>query len=260
MKFSIVNGQRQEAQRNLSGKCPACEGEMVAKCGEVRIAHWAHKGRRSCDRWWENETEWHRAWKGHFPDHWQEVVHHEKNGDRHIADVKTDQGWVLEFQYSAIKPDERRSRDAFYPKLVWVVNGVRRKRDWEQFQSAWTGGTPVAAEPLIRKSSSDKCVILREWVSSSTHVLLDFVDGPNLWWMLKRADDGSVYIAEFPRSAFITIHRLGAVLGVHNFDQFANILSKKVSDYEAPVVQQSEQPTPPSRPHPLAPIRRSRRG
>lgn len=144
MKFSLVNGQRQEAQPNLSGKCPVCDQAMVAKCGEVKIWHWAHKGRRTCDPWWENETEWHRAWKGKFPEDWQERVHHDANSrEKHIADVETDQGWVIEFQHSYLKPDERRSRDAFYPKLVWVVDGARRKRDPEQFRKALGQGRRI---------------------------------------------------------------------------------------------------------------------
>ena len=94
MRFALVNGQRQEAQPNLSAKCPTCDQPMVAKCGEVRISHWAHQRTLLCDPWWENETEWHRAWKGQFPESWQEVVHQADNGEKHIADVKTDQGWV----------------------------------------------------------------------------------------------------------------------------------------------------------------------
>src|SRR5579872_4564917 len=103
-KFALVEGQRQEAQPGLTGKCQFCEKPMVAKCGKTRIKHWAHIGKRTCDLWWENETEWHRAWKGHFPAEWQEIVHQAQNGEKHIADVKTDLGWVLEFQHSYIKP------------------------------------------------------------------------------------------------------------------------------------------------------------
>jgi competence protein CoiA len=103
-EYALVNGQRQEAQPNLSGECPNCTGPMVAKCGEVRAKHWAHVGKRICDPWWENETEWHRAWKGQFPADWQEIVHPGENGEKHIADVKTDQGWVLEFQHSHLDP------------------------------------------------------------------------------------------------------------------------------------------------------------
>jgi competence protein CoiA len=43
MEFSLVNGQRHEAQPNLSGKCQVCDQPAVAKCGEVKIWHWAHK-------------------------------------------------------------------------------------------------------------------------------------------------------------------------------------------------------------------------
>src|SRR5262245_13731989 len=129
MKFALVNGQRQEAQPDLSGECPVCKSPMIAHCGDVYARHWAHKGSQLCDRWWEPETEWHRAWKDQFPAEWQEIVHHAENGDRHIADVKTDRDWVIEFQNSYLKPDERRSRDAFYRKLIWVLNGKRRKTD-----------------------------------------------------------------------------------------------------------------------------------
>jgi competence protein CoiA len=160
MKFSLVNWQRQETQPSLSDKCPVCDQPTVAKCGEVKIWHWAHKGRRICDRWWEIETEWHRAWKGQFPEDWQEVVHKADSGEKHIADVKTDKVWVIEFQHSLLGPEERRSRDAFYPKLVWVVDGARRKRDSEQFRKAFIrGGAPHGFNPQIRTVLSDECAV-----------------------------------------------------------------------------------------------------
>ncbi len=89
MKFALVDEIRCEAQPSLRGNCPACDHPMVAKCGEVKIWHWAHKSRRLCDPWWENETEWHRDWKNQFPVQWQEDVHKAENGEKHIADVKT---------------------------------------------------------------------------------------------------------------------------------------------------------------------------
>jgi competence protein CoiA len=149
MEFSLVNGQRHEAQPNLSGKCQVCDQPAVAKCGEVKIWHWAHKGRRTCDPWWENETDWHRAWKGKFPEDWQEVVHRADSGEKHVADVKTDQGWVIEFQHSYLRPEERRSRDA----LVWVVGGARRKGDYEKFLNALNNSRRVLARPQSRRAS-----------------------------------------------------------------------------------------------------------
>ena len=134
MKYALICGKKTEATKGAIGFCPSCGSELIAKCGEVKIKHWAHKGKRTCDPWWENETDWHRSWKGQFPVDWQEVVHRDKSGEKHIADVKTDQGWVLEFQHSYLNPEERRAREAFYPRLVWVVDGLQRKRDKPQFQ------------------------------------------------------------------------------------------------------------------------------
>ena len=126
MKYAIVNGERSEARRGLAGECPACSSEMIAKCGEIYAHHWAHKGRRNCDAWWENETEWHRAWKNLFPTDWQEIVHRADDGEKHIADVQTEDGWTIEFQHSLIKPEERVSREEFYEKMIWVVDGKLR--------------------------------------------------------------------------------------------------------------------------------------
>ena len=232
------------AQPNLSGKCPVCDQAMVAKCGEVKIWHWAHKGRRTCDLWWENETEWHRAWKERFPESWQEVVHSADNREKHIADVKTDQGWVIEFQHSHIQPEERRARDAFYPKLVWVVDGARRKRDLTQFCEALNRGTPIGSNSPIRIPFADECVILREWVGSRAPVFLDF-GSEELWWILKGTPDGSTYVARFPRSNFIEIHRVGArqeVCGI--FEKFVNDLSQIISQYESHLMLKRAGPLP----------------
>ena len=88
MKFANVDGCRREAAPGLSGECPVCSEPTIAKCGDSRAWHWAHKRTRVCDHWWENETQWHRAWKNVFSETWQEVVHSSADGEKHIADVK----------------------------------------------------------------------------------------------------------------------------------------------------------------------------
>lgn len=52
MKFALINGIKEEATKGAKGLCPICDSELVAKCGEVKINHWAHKGKRMCDPWW----------------------------------------------------------------------------------------------------------------------------------------------------------------------------------------------------------------
>ena len=67
MKYALVCGKRTEASKGARGVCPSCRSDLVARCGNYRVNHWAHKGTRNCDTWWENETEWHRSWKNNFP-------------------------------------------------------------------------------------------------------------------------------------------------------------------------------------------------
>ena len=134
MKYALVDGKRTEPQPKLRGKCPCCHALMIPRCGEIKIWHWAHKGKRFCDSWWENETEWHREWKNLFPKSWQEtLLQDEDTGEKHIADIRTQDGFVIEFQYSHIKLEEVRKRENFYQRMVWVLNGSRRKTDYKRF-------------------------------------------------------------------------------------------------------------------------------
>lgn len=129
MRFALFDSQRIEATPNVTGTCPGCGAELVARCGTKKIWHWAHKGRRHCDHWWENETQWHRDWKNQFDPSWQEVSARDVTGELHIADIKTPYGLTVEFQHSAIKPEEVIKRTQFYGHVVWVVDATRRPTD-----------------------------------------------------------------------------------------------------------------------------------
>ncbi len=233
MKLALVNGERQEAQPGLKGECPVCGGPVYARCGEVYVWHWAHSRRLSCDRWWETETEWHRDWKAQFPIEWQEFVQKADDGERHIADVKTVGGWAIEFQHSYIKPEERRSREAFYDKLVWVVDGLRRKTDLAQFGKAWEVSRPVG--PAVRSTSSERCRLLREWAESPAPVFIDF-GTLKLVWLLEGRSNGLVYVALYPRAQFIEIHRGTATQdgdSLQDFDSFVKDFPELIAKYES---------------------------
>ncbi len=236
MKFSLVDGQRQQATKGLRGKCPGCGGLVIARCGEIRAGHWAHQRKSDCDPWWENETEWHRDWKDQFPDDWQEIAHYAEDGEKHIADVKTESGWVLEFQHSPIKPGERRSRDAFYPKLVWVVDGTTRKRDEEQLSKAWEEALPISKTSLVRKVLRSEGALLRDWAGSTAHVFFDFGDEHDLSWIVPGGDDFWVYVVRLPRAQFVKSHRAGG------FDRLASSL---IGHIAKPVRPRPAQPLPP---------------
>lgn len=210
MKYAIVNNEKVEATKGAKGVCPSCGFDLIAKCGELKINHWSHKGNRNCDLWWENETEWHRSWKGNFPKEWQEVVHFDKSGEKHIADVKTQNGWILEFQHSFINPEERQSRDSFYHQLVWVVDGTRRKTDAKQFQKMLEESTRLKTDiPIIRTHFPDECRLLKEWHNNSL-VFFDFGEAENadqsiLWFLFPKTSSSSAYLSPFSRKKFVEI-------------------------------------------------------
>jgi hypothetical protein len=222
MKLAIIDGQRREAQPGLSGECPVCGATTIAKCGEKNIWHWAHKGKRKCDHWWENETEWHRNWKNQFPVEWQEVVQIADDSEKHIADVKIDQGWVIEFQHSHIKPEERRSREAFYGNMVWVVDGLRRKYDLKQFMDAVRGGIQKSQEPLVVKIHPLDCRLVEEWSTSRVPVFFDFGDEiqpHGLWSLVPMGLDYTAYFALVGKEDFVDWHRKGDFNPQPFFDQ-----------------------------------------
>lgn len=201
MKFAILNNEKIEATPGGSGSCIGCGQSMTAKCGDIKIFwHWAHKGERKCDSWWENETPWHRLWKSHYPVEWQEVIHYSDTGEKHIADIKTNLEWVVEIQHSFLDPEERKSREDFYKKLIWIVDGKRRKRDHQKFIDAINRGSVVCNSPLfIRKINHHSCSLIKDWADSNAAVFFDFGDliksGDTevevVWWLLPKDYNGN---------------------------------------------------------------------
>lgn len=131
MKYSLVNNIKSEPFKGGKGSCILCGQETIAKCGTSKVHHWAHTSLKNCDPWWENETEWHRKWKNYFPKEWQEIVHFDENtGEKHIADVKTSKGLIIEFQNSPMSIDELDSREEFYKKMIWILNGKSFRKNF----------------------------------------------------------------------------------------------------------------------------------
>ncbi|MEO9884315.1 MAG: competence protein CoiA family protein [Balneola sp.] len=194
MKYGLLDNIKVEATKGIKASCPSCGSELVAKCGELIVHHWAHKAVRDCDAWWETETEWHRVWKDHFPKEWQEIIHKSDNGEKHIADVKTDQGWVVEFQHSYLNHKERQARNKFYSKLIWVVNGMRNDRDFVQFKRILTKhsirvGDQTLIHLIFPKYCTIKCQLFKHWGNCDSLVFLDFKKDYNkpdsdLWLIL----------------------------------------------------------------------------
>ena len=244
MKFALVNGERLDAQPGFKGNSPLCERPAVSKCGKIRLWHWAHLGKLECDPWWKNKTDWHIDWQNKFPKPWQEVPHEAPDGEKHFADVKTDLGWVLEFQNSVIKPEERNSRNDFYKRIIWVVNGKRRKNDLNKFLEVVKNGA-VQLNPKIPilkiRGFWDESALLRDWANITVPVFFDFGDASDLWYLLPKSVDGLPDVIKFSRNYFLELFLNGA--------QKVNDLNFWFPDYNSdskpkPQPQPTNQPPP----------------
>lgn len=121
MKYALFeDGSRSQATKGASAFCPLCRQGVRPKCGRIRVHHWAHLSGKDCDPWAEPESEWHRAWKGVFPEQRVEVAI-----GVHRADILANDGTVIELQNSPISPDEIEARERFYRRMIWVINGEK---------------------------------------------------------------------------------------------------------------------------------------
>lgn len=245
MRFALVGNERLEAKPELKGAlCPCCLNPVTAKCGEQRIHHWAHKSKRTCDSWWEPETEWHRAWKSKFPAEWQEFIRSDdQTGEKHIADVCTGHGLVLEFQHSAIKSEERISREQFYKNMVWVVDGDRLKRDYPRFLKEaetfrYINGTGFYLVPF-----PDEC-FSTTWLESSVPVVFDFLgDTPVispqddmrelLWCLLPGRAGRYAVLAHIMRNEFLARTLNHPQLFQEPANRIVDILAKLIQQEQA---------------------------
>lgn len=236
MKFALINKERCEAKKGLSATCPCCGSPMIAKCGQKKVHHWAHMGKLECDPWWENETQWHRDWKSRFPLDWQEIIHKDEvTGEKHIADVKTDKEWVLEFQHSFLKPEERKARNEFYKRIAWVVDGTRLKGDLQKVIDALNSGKPI--NQFVRKISYESCALFKDWASTHAPVFFDF-GGSQLVLLFPIGPDGFFYAtAAISKDQFIEIFRDSASQRAIEFETLFRDFPQIVYNWNNPPVQ-----------------------
>jgi hypothetical protein len=172
---------------------------MVAKCGQLKVWHWAHLSLLSCDEWWKPETAWHRAWKDRFPADWQEIRHQSDTGKWHVADVKSKGGVVLEFQHSPLPYQEREAREAFYGDMVWVVHAT----EGDQAKLARGIVMRIGLPPVysVRPNAFSR---LRTWGASRVPVYFDFSDrDPNLWRLSPGSGDQMSCIMPVGKASFV---------------------------------------------------------
>jgi competence CoiA-like predicted nuclease len=128
MLYAVRGGEKVKARPEQRGTCPNCNHEVIAKCGEINIWHWAHLPSVECDSWAECESAWHLLWKSYFPPEFVEVPII-KGGKRHVADIRTRSGLIIELQASSLSVEEIREREQFYTNMLWVFDVNEPMRD-----------------------------------------------------------------------------------------------------------------------------------
>lgn len=128
MRYGIdENGNKIEVTKSgQQAKCTDCESILIGRYGEFRVPHWSHKQKFDCDSWSEPITAWHLSWQNYFPLENREVQLIDKlTGIKHRADIKLNNGLVIEVQHSSIKPEEIRAREQFYGinNMLWIIDG-----------------------------------------------------------------------------------------------------------------------------------------
>ena len=116
--------------KGLAAICPQCENEVIAKCGNINVWHWAHKTLLNCKYFERNETEWHRNWKARFLEEYREIRFpaYDSEGKKtaHIADVYLRNiDLAIEFQHSRITYEECIQRNEFYADnggIDWIID------------------------------------------------------------------------------------------------------------------------------------------
>ncbi|MGX5828093.1 competence protein CoiA family protein [Mesorhizobium sp. 43Arga] len=129
----------------------------------------------------------------------------------------TDNGIVIEFQHSPLAAQERATREAFYRNMVWIVDGMRLKRDRHRFFTSEKLFRLAFAKDLFITHSPESC-LPAVWLNCAKPVLFDFegfappqgtpgaMQG-KLWCLLPGRIDGYAVLAAVSRSWFIDAAR-----------------------------------------------------
>lgn len=169
------------------------------------------------------------------------MSHPAENGEEHRADVKTDQGCVIEFQHSHLDPQERAAREAFYQNMVWVVDGTRLKGDYPRFFEGRKNFMPGHKQRFFLIHFPEEC-FPAAWIESSVMVIFDFQgtipsDSQDwvrntLWCLLPgRAKRRAVMIA-ISRDAFVTTLMKQPRLLPDPLHEYINAYDKRLAQEE----------------------------
>lgn len=151
MRFALDkdNNKIEVSSSGQRALCACCESEVIGRYGKIRPPHWYHKSLLDCDSWYEPITPWHVNWQDRFSEELQEVGLKESDGTIHRADVRLENGLVIEVQNSPIEIEEIKQRERFYNqsgKLIWILNGANLLKKSKLFYKTKNKGCYIKIE------------------------------------------------------------------------------------------------------------------
>lgn len=106
---------------------PKCETPLVYNIVKVKTNdYFSHYPGTACDGYGK-ETDWHISWKKSVDKEFCECLL-EKDGKKHIADIKNADDLVIELQHSPINPDVINDREEFYDNMVWLYDATNQNK------------------------------------------------------------------------------------------------------------------------------------
>ena len=231
LQYALVNNEKVEATPDLNGQglCPGCLQPVTAVCGDQRLWHWRHRTKKKCDQWWASEKQRH-------PRKWREFIQHDSNtGEKHIADVRTPHGLVIEFQHSKLNSQERIAREHFYGSMVWVVDGTKAVNGYRRFVQGTHHHQCIGQSEVLIAPHPEKC-LNPSWLESAVPVLFDFrgaapIDScdakhESLWSLLPgRAEGSAVLVAVSPQQF---VEKASSSHTLFNTSQILSIVGEQI--------------------------------
>ncbi len=117
------DGTRIMAEPGKEAFCPTCKSKVIAKCGTIKVWHWAHESSEDCDSWAEPVTDWHLYWQRIINPFCTEVTLGSHRAD--VLTVADENLIVIELQHSSICPAEIMEREDHYSQyanMIWLFD------------------------------------------------------------------------------------------------------------------------------------------
>ncbi len=230
MKFALVNSVKthiKDVSRGMLGAdCWHTNYAVIACKGKYR-QYWKYLDTHPpLKAGYENETEWHAAWKSAIKDDFCEVVMGDNN--EHRADIYT-LTHVIELQYSSIDIRDVIERNKFYNnitdnRVIWIINVYKAQKD----KRILTNLDPNNKHQFFIKWKHPKLWVLDICRYNSNHIFLDISPTSKnlikIWY-----HNGQLYGIWFSKEAFYDKYLAHVGNGKNEF--LTSIKNININDY-----------------------------